>query len=111
MQSYLQQAEEYCEKMRDNEESRISHYDIGLFRNIQCIKLRPHLQSHCYREGGGGILSSPFCFSLLGSWNSAVSQIVLLLMLIDHRRSGRQLDAVAAAHLRAFGRWFAMGHC
>jgi len=28
---------EYCEKMRDNEESRISHYDIGLFRNIQCV--------------------------------------------------------------------------
>ena len=51
LQSNSQQAEEYCEKMRDNEESRISHYDIGLFRNIQCFKLRPHC--HPKREWGG----------------------------------------------------------
>ncbi|CAK8988486.1 unnamed protein product [Durusdinium trenchii] len=28
---------EYCEKMRDNEEYRVSHYDIGILRNIQCV--------------------------------------------------------------------------
>ena len=79
---------------------------------ISNVSSSDHICNHiAIGEGGGGILSSPFCFSLLGSWNSAVFQIVLLLMLIDHRRSGRQLDAVAAAHLRAFGRWFAMGHC
>ncbi|CAE7248269.1 PFA3 [Symbiodinium sp. KB8] len=28
---------EYCEKRRDNDESRMSHYDIGVYRNIQCV--------------------------------------------------------------------------
>lgn len=28
---------EYCEKRRDNDESRMSHYDIGVYKNIQCV--------------------------------------------------------------------------
>ena len=76
-------AKEYCEKMREDTEDssslRASHYDIGLFRNIQSAKLfiRFHSKSFdglwCFEHEVSGCFS---CFYLFLLYMCSVSGVM-----------------------------------